>query len=76
MENDIIRLRNMRFYAYHGLFPEEARLGQRFEVDVDLIGDFSEAGRDDDLNNPSTMLTYIRSWKRLLLSVVSTWLRH
>ena len=32
MEKDIIRLRNMRFYAYHGLFPEEARLGQRFEV--------------------------------------------
>ena len=49
MGNDIIRLRNMRFYAYHGLFPEEARLGQRFEVDVDLIGDFREAGRDDDL---------------------------
>ena len=49
MENDIIRLRNMRFYAYHGLFPEEALLGQRFEVDVDLIGDFSEAGRGDDL---------------------------
>ena len=45
MKNDIIRLRNMRFYAYHGLFPEEARLGQRFEVDVD----FSEAGRGDDL---------------------------
>lgn len=49
MENDIIRLRNMRFYAYHGLFPEEARLGQRFEVDVDLIRDFSEAGHNDDL---------------------------
>jgi dihydroneopterin aldolase len=49
MKNDTIRLRNMRFYAYHGLFPEEARLGQRFEVDVDLIGDFARAGRDDDL---------------------------
>ena len=49
MGNDTIRLRNMRFYAYHGLFPEEARLGQRFEVDVDLMGDFGRAGRDDDI---------------------------
>ena len=40
MGNDVLRLRNMRFYAYHGLFPEEAKLGQWFEVDVEIFSDF------------------------------------
>ncbi len=40
MGNDVLRLKNMTFYAYHGLLPEEARLGQRYEVDVEIFGDF------------------------------------
>ena len=51
MPADAIKLRNMRFYANHGLFPEEAVLGQRFEVDVDLFGDFSQAGQSDDVRH-------------------------
>ena len=49
MPLDILRLRNMRFFAHHGLFPEENQLGQRFEVDLEVRGDFSAAGREDDL---------------------------
>lgn len=49
MSADIIRLRNMRFYAYHGLFAAEAQLGQRFEVDLELHRDFQRAGFEDDL---------------------------
>ena len=45
MPADVLRLRNMRFFAHHGLYPEENRLGQRYEVDVDLIGDLAAAGR-------------------------------
>lgn len=40
MRDDVIRIRNMRFYAYHGLFPEENTLGQAFEVDVEVFGSF------------------------------------
>ena len=50
MLTDTLRLRNLRFFAYHGLHPEENRLGQTFEVDVDLCGDFSAAGLGDDPN--------------------------
>ena len=49
MSSDVLRLRNMRFFAYHGLFPAEAELGQRFEVDVEIFGDFSAAGRTDEV---------------------------
>ena len=47
MPSDILRLRNMRFFAHHGLFAAEEELGQHFEVDVELRGDFSAAGLND-----------------------------
>lgn len=47
---DKIGLRQMEFYGYHGVFPEENKLGQRFVVDVELVLDLREAGRTDDLS--------------------------
>lgn len=37
---DILRLRNMRFHGFHGLYPEERKLGQKYEVDVEVRADF------------------------------------
>ncbi len=44
-----IRLTAMQFYAYHGALEEERSLGQAFEVDVEVSGDFSphDEGSDD-----------------------------
>ncbi len=36
MEYSIIHLKGMEFYAFHGLYPEETQLGQKFIIDVDL----------------------------------------
>lgn len=44
-----VSLRNMQFFAYHGVFGAERELGQRFEVDVDLFVDVTQASRTDDL---------------------------
>jgi 7,8-dihydroneopterin aldolase/epimerase/oxygenase len=49
MSTDVLRLRNMRFFARHGIIPEEGVLGQRYEVDVEVHADFSQAGRTDRL---------------------------
>ncbi|HEX2282207.1 MAG TPA: dihydroneopterin aldolase [Thermomicrobiales bacterium] len=46
---DEIFLEGMRFYAYHGVNPEEQALGQRFLVDVALAVDLRPAGQSDDL---------------------------
>jgi len=46
---DEILLEGMRFYAYHGVNPEERVLGQRFTVDVALAVDLRSAGTSDDL---------------------------
>jgi dihydroneopterin aldolase len=47
----VIRIRNAVFYAYHGVMADEQNLGGKFEIDVDLYGDFSEAARTDSLKN-------------------------
>ncbi|RJE47787.1 MULTISPECIES: dihydroneopterin aldolase [unclassified Dehalobacter] len=36
-ENDVIRLRGIELYAYHGVMEEERILGQRFVIDVDIF---------------------------------------
>lgn len=41
----------MEFYGYHGVFPEENRLGQRFYVDVEIVMDLSLAGESDRLED-------------------------
>ncbi|WP_308639920.1 dihydroneopterin aldolase [Paenibacillus silvisoli] len=46
---DKMTLRGMRFFGYHGVFPEENKLGQQFYVDLSLTMDLSEAARTDDL---------------------------
>lgn len=47
---DKIYLNKMEFYGYHGVLPEETRLGQRFIVDLELELDLAKAGQTDDLN--------------------------
>lgn len=46
---DRMNVRGMKFYGYHGVFPEENRLGQQFYVDLDLQLDLSQAADTDDL---------------------------
>lgn len=49
--SDSILLEGMRFYAYHGVNPEERTLGQRFVVDVELRADLRAAGSNDDIGS-------------------------
>ncbi|RTR26429.1 dihydroneopterin aldolase [Robertmurraya yapensis] len=46
---DKIYLNKMEFYGYHGVFPEENRLGQRFIVDLVVNVDLRRAGETDNL---------------------------
>lgn len=51
MTEDKVTLHGMVFYGYHGDTEEEARLGQRFVVDVELRGDLHRAGVSDRLED-------------------------
>lgn len=41
----------MEFYAYHGHFKEEQRVGNRFIVNVKLKTDITEAAQSDNLDD-------------------------
>ncbi|HOM01879.1 MAG TPA: dihydroneopterin aldolase [Acetivibrio sp.] len=46
---DKIILKDMKFYGYHGVFPEEREKGQNFYIDVEAFLDLKKAGETDDL---------------------------
>lgn len=46
---NIIRIKNASFYAYHGALQEEQNMGGKFEADVDIYTDFSDAAKKDNL---------------------------
>jgi 7,8-dihydroneopterin aldolase/epimerase/oxygenase len=48
---DKIKVNDMEFYGFHGVFPEETKLGQRFRVSLSLQMDLSQAGKSDDLDD-------------------------
>lgn len=48
---DKIKLKGLTFYGYHGLFPEENKLGQRFEVDIELFLPLEKAGQSDEMKD-------------------------
>ncbi len=48
---DYIHLRDMQFFGYHGVLPEETKLGQRFRANVSLAVDIKRAGETDALED-------------------------
>ncbi|HHV95317.1 MAG TPA: dihydroneopterin aldolase [Clostridiaceae bacterium] len=51
MALDKIILRNMKFFAYHGVLPEERTKGQYFIIDVELYINLATAGKSDNLEH-------------------------
>ncbi len=49
MTGDRILLEGLEFHGYHGVFPDETRVGQRFAIDLALQVDCRRAGETDAL---------------------------
>jgi len=45
-----IEVNGIQLYAFHGCLEEEARIGGKYEVDVEITTDFTTASETDDLN--------------------------
>ena len=48
---DYIHLKDMQFFDYHGVLPEETVLGQRFRANVSIAVDIKKAGETDELEH-------------------------
>ncbi len=58
-----IRLNGMEFYAYHGCYPEEQIIGNRFLVDLTLETDTGRASESDNLDDALNYATVYESVK-------------
>lgn len=59
----IISIENMEFYAYHGCFEEEQKIGTRFQVDLNMEVDTSLSEISDNLNDTVDYLAVYQSVK-------------
>ncbi|NIR51157.1 dihydroneopterin aldolase [candidate division KSB1 bacterium] len=55
MASDKVKLKNMTFHAFHGVWDEEREIGQRFEVDVELGIDAKAAAKTDKLKSTADL---------------------
>ena len=64
--SDRVLMSGLMFYGYHGVVPEENRLGQRFVVDIEMSADLGEAGRTDDLTKTVNYVAVYDDVKRIV----------
>lgn len=63
---DKIYLNEMEFYGYHGVLPEETRLGQRFRVCIIAKSNLREAGLSDDLEKTTSYAEIYSLCRRIM----------
>ena len=63
---DKVIVNGMEFYAYHGVYPEENRLGQRFKVDAELRLSLKKAGETDDLSQSVNYAEVYKTCKEVM----------
>ena len=68
MAKDVIKLKNMTFHAYHGVWDEEREIGQRFEVDAELKVDAQEAAKFDKLKNTVDLYAVFEVVEQIILN--------
>lgn len=62
MTSTCIRILGVALYAHHGVFGAEQELGGRYEIDVELLYDATQAEQSDDVRdalNYASVITHI-----------------
>ncbi|KAF8408212.1 hypothetical protein HHK36_007357 [Tetracentron sinense] len=66
IKGDKLILRGLKFHGFHGVKPEERKLGQKFLVDVDAWLDLCPSGKSDDLSDTVSYTEIYRIVKEVL----------
>ena len=62
----MLNLRGMNFFGYHGVYPEERKLGCQFTVDLQLKGDFSLETTNDDIGRTVDLVEVYRCIEEII----------
>ncbi len=62
----IIRIRDFKVFAYHGVNPEEKKFGQNFFVDLDVYTDFLKASDSDDIGSTVSYAAVIKAVRSIM----------
>ncbi|MBB5754207.1 dihydroneopterin aldolase [Prosthecomicrobium pneumaticum] len=62
---DRILISDLRFFAFHGVYPEEETLGQRFRVDLVLEIDLADAAGSDAVDDTVSYAEIIKLAERI-----------
>lgn len=60
--NMYIRMKGLKFYAFHGVDPQENQVGAYFYIDLKLKTDFTRAAETDELEGT---ISYAEVYERL-----------
>jgi 7,8-dihydroneopterin aldolase/epimerase/oxygenase len=63
---DQIRISGISGFGFHGVYPEERRVGQRFLADLILYTDLSAPAKSDDVNDATDYSKVVPDVKRVL----------
>ncbi|MCF6297721.1 MAG: dihydroneopterin aldolase [Flavobacteriaceae bacterium] len=47
----IIKIKNIRIYAYHGCLDEEGKIGSDYRIDLSVHANLKNSAKTDDLND-------------------------
>jgi dihydroneopterin aldolase len=64
----LIRIENMNFYAFHGCFDEEQKIGTHFRVDLAMQVNTFKAQKSDNLEDTVNYLSVYREVKRQMMT--------
>ena len=64
--NMYIRMEGMKFYAFHGVMPQENLVGANFYVDLKLKTDFTSAAQTDKLEGTVSYADIYNSVKEVM----------
>ena len=63
---DHIIINDLVFFAYHGAFEEEQRLGQRFHIDLSCGLDLSKVSQSDELKDTICYTKLVETVERVV----------
>ena len=73
---DQIQIKELKIFAYHGVYPEEKKNGQNFVLDILMDCDLKKAGETDALEDTINYVEIQQKVREKMLEKSCDWIEH